>query len=494
MYYKRMKPFWISLIVFGLIFSSLLFIRQDLFNKFFHDFPNASMPFKNSPSERDSWMHIVQSGRKIGFSHSTLSKTKSGYLLNEALYMRINTMGLIQDISLKVGGRLNNDFSLSSFDFEIASGRFRFTAEGAVSNNLLSIKTQSFDSTQNISVNVDDKIYVAAGILDAFAATGMAPGEEFTFNVFDPVTMGREPVGVKVIGTEEIINMGDKKEAKKVEILFKGATQLAWIGENGDVLKEKGLMGITLEKVTRNEALSDIPLEASQDLTLVASVPSNVHIDDPESLVRIDVEISGVEYDNIYIHGGRQILQDNILTINKEFLLNLPVMPDENKIKEIDVKFLRPTPFVQSNHAKIQKLARKIVSTNDKPIDKVKKIVAWIHKNIEKRPVLSLPDALATLENGVGDCNEHAVLLAAIARASGIPAKIEAGLVYLKGRFYYHAWNLLYIGKWITADSLFGQVPADVTHIRFTSGAQTQQFDLMNVIGKVKIKVIKQRQ
>ena len=76
----------------------------------------------------------------------------------------------------------------------------------------------------------------------------------------------------------------------------------------------------------------------------------------------------------------------------------------------------------------------------------------------------------------------------------GIPAKIEAGLVYLKGRFYYHAWNLLYIGKWITADSLFGQIPADVTHIRFTSGAQTEQFDLLNVIGKVKIKVIKQGQ
>ncbi len=493
MYYKRMKPFWISLIILGLIFSTLFFIRLDLFNKLFHDSPKVSLPFKNLPSERDSWMNIYQNGRKIGFSHTILSKTTKGYLLNEALYMRINTMGLIQDISLKVGGRLNNDFSISSFDFEIASGRFRFTAEGAVSGNLLSIKTQSFGSTQNISVNVKDKIYVAAGILDAVKATGMEPGDEFTFNVFDPVTMGQESVSVKIIGKEEIINMGVKKDAKKVEILFKGVTQLAWIGENDDVLKEKGLLGITLEKVTRNEALSDIPLEASQDLTLIASVPSNVRIDDPESLVRIDIEISGIKYDNVYIHGGRQTFKDNILTINKEFLSNLPVMHDADKIQDVGMKFLHPTPFIQSDHSKIQNLAKKIVSKNDKPLDKVKKIVAWIHKNIEKRPVLSLPDALSTLENGVGDCNEHAVLLAAIARASGIPAKIEAGLVYLKGRFYYHAWNLLYIGKWITADSLFDQIPADVTHIRFTSGAQTQQLDLMNIIGKVKIKIINQR-
>jgi transglutaminase-like putative cysteine protease len=114
----------------------------------------------------------------------------------------------------------------------------------------------------------------------------------------------------------------------------------------------------------------------------------------------------------------------------------------------------------------------------------------WVYDNIEKRPVVSLPDALSTLDNRVGDCNEHAVLLAALARAAGIPARIETGLVYLNGRFYYHAWNLLYIGNWITADAVFGQLPADVTHIRFATGSQ-QQFNLLGVIGKVKIAVIK---
>ncbi len=167
-------------------------------------------------------------------------------------------------------------------------------------------------------------------------------------------------------------------------------------------------------------------------------------------------------------------------------------MHDADKMKYMEREFLSPTTFVQSDHLKIKNLSKKVVSPNDEPIQKIKKIVAWIYKNIDKRPVLSIPDALSTLENGIGDCNEHAVLFAALARASGIPTKIEAGLVYLNGRFYYHAWNLLYIGKWITADSLFGQIPADVTHIRFTSGTQTQQLDLMNIIGKIKIKVVKQ--
>jgi transglutaminase-like putative cysteine protease len=113
-----------------------------------------------------------------------------------------------------------------------------------------------------------------------------------------------------------------------------------------------------------------------------------------------------------------------------------------------------------------------------------------VYQNIEKRPVLSLPDALSTLDNRMGDCNEHAVLMAALARAAGIPCRIEAGLVYLKGRFYYHAWNIVYVGRWITLDSLFGQMPADVSHIRFTTGTQQQQIDIIGVIGKVQLRVI----
>ena len=116
--------------------------------------------------------------------------------------------------------------------------------------------------------------------------------------------------------------------------------------------------------------------------------------------------------------------------------------------------------------------------------------MSWIQKNIEKRPVLSPPDALSTLKNRMGDCNEHAMLFSALTRAVGIPSKIETGLVYLNGRFYYHAWNAVYLDRWITADSLFGQLPADVTHIRFSSGAHNLGLDMMTIIGKVKLQII----
>jgi transglutaminase-like putative cysteine protease len=152
--------------------------------------------------------------------------------------------------------------------------------------------------------------------------------------------------------------------------------------------------------------------------------------------------------------------------------------------------FLGPSPFIQSDHPAIQKLASNLIDEKDPPLEKARKLVAWMQAHIKKRPVISLPDALSTLENRVGDCNEHAVLFAAMARASGIPTRIEAGVVFLRKRFFYHAWNSIYVGRWITVDALFDQIPADVTHIRLASGMQKDQLDILGLIGNVKIKIL----
>jgi len=94
------------------------------------------------------------------------------------------------------------------------------------------------------------------------------------------------------------------------------------------------------------------------------------------------------------------------------------------------------------------------------------------------------------LKNKSGDCNEHSVLTVALLRAAGIPAQIESGLVYLEGRFYYHAWCVLYLNDWITADAVFNQFPADVTHIRLVRGGSSEQLNLMGMMGKLKLEVL----
>jgi transglutaminase-like putative cysteine protease len=103
---------------------------------------------------------------------------------------------------------------------------------------------------------------------------------------------------------------------------------------------------------------------------------------------------------------------------------------------------------------------------------------------------MSIPSAVDVLEHKVGDCNEHAVLAAALLRAAGVPARLAVGVVYFEGRFYYHAWLEVYYGRWMAVDPLSGQIPADATHIRFLTGGLSRQSDMVRVIGRLKIEVV----
>ena len=488
----KSKAFWIAGSLFMLTFAVLFSIRLGILEKVFFRPRSLSMASIDTVSERDTWMNIFQDGRKIGFSHTRFDTEPIGYRLTETVRMRINTMGMIQNISLNTKSRLNPDFTLQAVDFEISSGRFRFSVEGAVDGNSLRVTTHSAGENRNLEIPLQEKLYLMNGIMDAVAATQLSAGDKYAFKIFDPASMGQVDVIVDVIGPERIEIGGINQPATKISLNFKGVSQLAWIGKDGDVIKEKGLLGISLVKTDRKDALDGLAIQSSQDLTAFASVASNIGIKDAESLSVLRVKIEGIPFNNLQLHGGRQTFDGQVLTVKKETLEHLaPELRIEN-MTALQKVFLRPGPFIQSDHQKIRDLVQEILKDDPAadPLTRAEKLMNWVYTRIEKRPVLSLPDALSTLENKVGDCNEHAVLLAALGRAAGIPTRIEAGLVYMKDRFYYHAWNLMYLGQWVTVDPVFGQLPADVSHLRFVTGSPERQLDIMGVIGKIHLTVL----
>ena len=473
-----------------LVFLLLLMIRLDWVNKLLYRPKILEIAAFKLPRAKETWMNIFQSNRKIGFSHTRLSAEGDGYHLQETVLMRINTMGMVQNIQLKTRGRLKNDYTLADFDFDITSGRFSFHVDGSLSGKVLTINSTSSGSTRRMQIKLENKPYLLSGITSALAAVDLTIGNKYAFHIFDPATMGQTPVVVEIMGKETVSIAGDPTSATKIALNFKGTSQTAWIDASGDVLQEKGLLGIRLEKTTRKDALAGLGRTASADLTKLASIPSNVVLEDPARLETLKVEIQGIADNRIRLDGGRQIYQHHVLTVKRESTAHLPDIIKAEDLQAFEKIYLQPSAFIQSDHPTIQALAGDIVADKGTSLSKVQALVDWVYHNIEKRPVLSLPDALSTLQNRVGDCNEHAVLFAALARAAGIPCRLEAGLVYLKGRFYYHAWNLVYLGSWITVDALFGQIPADVSHIRLVTGSPRQQLDIMGLIGKLQLKII----
>jgi hypothetical protein len=282
--------------------------------------------------------------------------------------------------------------------------------------------------------------------------------------------------------------MGKRILTQKYCADFMGAGNCAWLGMDGETLKESSILGLSLEKVSREKAQEGIAKDGSIDFAQIASIPVNVKIDEPEKLSRMRIKISGIGGLFFALHGERQSFRHEILTIIRESF-PAPQSPGFDLPKDT-AAFLQPTALVQANHPQMKAQVDKIVQPSDSPEQKTRKIVKWVYLNVEKKPVLSVPNALEVLKNREGDCNEHAVLTAALLRTAGIPAQIENGLMYLHGRFYYHAWNSAYLGKWITADAVFNQFPADVTHIRIVRGEGSEQLDLMGIMGKIKLEVL----
>ena len=68
--------------------------------------------------------------------------------------------------------------------------------------------------------------------------------------------------------------MGKRRQARKLSVDFMGMKQLAWVDQEGAVLREEGMLGIVLERVTREEALAGLEGVVSADLTEIASIPS----------------------------------------------------------------------------------------------------------------------------------------------------------------------------------------------------------------------------
>jgi hypothetical protein len=468
-------------------FFLLLSIRLEFFQKKTQTFTDTLISKSQQP--QDTWMNIYQNNNKIGFVHRTFKDIGGKFHFQETVLMQINTMGVTQALNILTEGDLNPDMTLSSFSFDLNSGIFRFNAHGNVTKNKLILFTGSPDTQQKSEIPLKDIPHISGNIYETAFQTDLGKDSTRSFSIFDPSTLSIRAIKVIRNADEIITIMGNRILTKKYCADFMGAKNCAWLDKEGNVVKESGMMGISMEKVGQKKALEGISDDASVDFTQISSIRSNIEITEPEKLSEIKIKIGGIS-NALFLSGDRQTFHHNILTITREHLTSSSTL-NKNITGETAV-FLKSSTLIQSDDQQIRKLAEKIIKPTDSAEQKARKIVNWVYRNIEKKPTLSVPNAMEVLKNKSGACKEHSVLTVALLRAAGIPAQTEAGLVYLRGRFYYHEWCIIYLGKWITADAVFNQLPADVTHIRLVRGDSGEQLNIIGAIGKIKLEVLEQ--
>lgn len=158
-------------------------------------------------------------------------------------------------------------------------------------------------------------------------------------------------------------------------------------------------------------------------------------------------------------------------------------------------EFTKATPTLQSNHPSIVRLAQKIQGNERDQCTILGLFTKYVFSSLEKRQSITFSNALETLKAGFGDCGEHAVLLAALLRSAGIPARVVLGLIYDSGKKAYagHAWVMAWTGSWLFADPAFGVFPACKDRIPLMIDDNGRNAVLLTkLLGKIRVEYVQE--
>jgi transglutaminase-like putative cysteine protease len=156
--------------------------------------------------------------------------------------------------------------------------------------------------------------------------------------------------------------------------------------------------------------------------------------------------------------------------------------------------------LIQSDDPKILEMAKSAAGEEQDAWKVAQALEAYVKKTIKlKNFSQAFATAAEVAREPEGDCTEHAVLLAALARARGIPARVSIGLVYQTSSqgFVYHMWNELWIGnQWVPMDATLGRGGIGAAHLKLTdsnlAGAQAYSsfLPVAQVIGQLKVEIL----
>lgn len=466
--------------------------------------PQINMDNPDQVIMREEWRGIYLNDEKVGYAQYILKEshdsTNATYEMENKTNLSLLLGGTHQNIQMSGTSKLDKNLCLYGFQFKLNSGGLTSTASGTLSNNRLGIRIAGLGGTSSQSIPITRRPYSTDAINLLLLKKGFPVGTKFELPIFDPSTLGSSDIEVEVMGKEPVAINGINREAYKVEERFKGLTQNAWISPKGEVLKEStSIAGLTFTSISEPKeiAMKTSPdKNNTQDLLFATSVDLIGNIPDPRNATELKLKLYGVSPGNFKAADERQRVipsgdttQDYVILDIQSKDLSAPVMKKVAEVKDF-TPYLAPSPLIQSDDTALRQQASKIVGQGTNRIEAVKKLADWVHKNMRQQLMISIPSAKDILKDPRGDCKVHSTLFAGLARSIGIPTKMDVGIVYANGGFFYHAWNEVWVGQWVPIDCTFGQTRVDATHIKLFEGDLDQGFTLVQYLGKMRVEIL----
>ena len=134
--------------------------------------------------------------------------------------------------------------------------------------------------------------------------------------------------------------------------------------------------------------------------------------------------------------------------------------------------------------------------------EKCKRLTSYINSHLRLAAFsTSLQPASEVVKSKQGDCTEYAVLLAALMRSQGVPARVAVGFAYVANpaSLVPHMWTEAWIdGQWIPFDATLGGEVNPLTRVKVVDSSLSDNVTtgtllfvpLLNFLGRATVEIL----
>ena len=433
---------------------------------------------------QDDWLNLTLMGTKIGYAHIYMEKSR--YEGEDVIRVRAD---LVMDLKRTGTGLRFTTTRIAYVGMDLVPRYFIATSnetgqekrvEGRIKNGVAYLETRLAGKTTHTQTPISSDTIFEGMIGYFLLQRDTQVNDTHTLQVFNLDLMKPVKTDIKLLQEDQIEFDGELMPVYVISYtmdIMGGLTTTQWLGYDGATHRmDVGLMGLkmVLAKTDMKTALGE-----SGEVDVILNTKIFVQGENPNSGARrfkarlwlttgrLDKTVTidnrqKLKIDDDPRHG---ILEINVSAINRSETLNLPIQNGHDNEKL--AQFLKSTVYIQAEHPAIRTKAAEVLNGEINAWKSAQRLCRWVYKNIhDKNLKVGFGSALQTLESLEGDCTEHTVLMIAMARAVGIPARVCAGLVFQQDAFYYHFWPEVYVGKWVAMEPTLGQIQADANHMQ----------------------------
>jgi len=469
----------------------------------------------------ETWQSYHIAGRHIGYSHvqaepqSDEPDSPIQIVLQDQVLLRRGPATIIQ--RLEQTSLETRTGELISFAAELRVGPALTRYEGTVDDDTLTVVTTRGSQKSTQSVPWHQNYRGLVGLQQALFSDPPGLGEKRRLRTLLPVQFAIATIELNCQHTASIaMPDGSVQEAREIEVAMQlgdGAAMqtLVWIDDAGKVLKSY-TPGLELVAFSTTNEQATTGIVAGADILTATAVDISGNLTTPEKAQRVgylvtprnnrgdsdpplSFEAQPGQWSRKTADGAYQVLVSRApqQRVDATFTTsNLTPVPEDS----------RPGPLIDSNGTLVKRLAAASTAPKDQPL-RIALDLAQTAKSLVRRTdyAQGFRTASEVARDGSGDCTARSILLAAMLRSRGIPARVAVGLVYMPAedqpRMVYHMWTIAYIdGRWVHLDATLtgGDAPADRITLGTHHLADGNEYEcvapILGIIGQVDIAIL----